>query len=93
MVGIANIADELREDPSEKNWKRLSSALKKSRVSYYKVFFGKGKLSKTQDLRKSYVELYDKKKEMVAQIPIFMSRGREISGATIYLKGLMILNG
>ncbi len=92
MVGIEDISKRLNSDPSENNWKSFSAALKKSKIVYYRVFFGKGKLSKTQDLRNSCVELYDKKKEIVAKVPIFMNKGKEIGGATIYLKGLQILN-
>ena len=93
MVDIVDIANKLRKDPSEKNWKSLAAVLKRGDVAYYRTFFGKGKLSSTQDLRKSHVKLYDKKKKEVAEIPIFVGKGRGIEGATIYLKGLSILNG
>lgn len=89
---IIEIADNLRKNPSKENWKEFGSALKKSEVVYYKVFFGKGKLNKTQDLRKSYAELYDEKRKPVTQIPIFQKNGRKIEGATIFLVGLLILN-
>lgn len=92
-MDITEITNELNKNPSEKNWKRLNSALRKGKVEYYRVFFEKGKLKNTQDLRNSYVKLYDKKKNEMAQVPIFMKNGKEIGGATIYLKGLSILNG
>ncbi len=90
---IIGIAEDLRKDPSERNWKRFGSALKKSEVVYYKIFFGRGKLNKTQDLRKSYAELYDKRRKAITQIPVFMREGKKIDGATIFLVGLLILNG
>lgn len=92
MEAIIQIADNLRKNPNEKNWQKLSENLKKSGIIYYVVFFGEGKLSKTQDLRKSYVKLYNKHKKVVTEIPIFMTEGKKIRGATVYLKGLQILN-
>ncbi len=93
MKDIEEIAEKLKKDPNEENWKVLSSALKKGNVFHYRIFFGKGKLNNTQDLKKSYIELYDKKEAKLARIPIFVSKGKKIEGATIYLKGLSILNG
>ncbi len=89
---LQSICDELWDSPEEKNWKGLASSLKKSGIAYYKPVFGKGKLKNTQDLKKSYVELYDRKAKPVAKIPIFMKKGKEPRGATIYLKGLLINN-
>jgi hypothetical protein len=90
--GIELIASELWRDPSKKNWEKLSSALNKNGITYYKIFFEKGKLKKTEDLRNSYMELYNKKEKLVAKIPIFKKEGKGIEGATIYLRGLLILN-
>ncbi len=92
MTEITIIAEALNGDPSEKNWKRLSSSLSGAGVAYYKVFFEKGKLKNTEDLRNSYATLYDRKKKLVAKIPVFKKSGKGIEGATIYLKGLSILN-
>jgi len=89
---MENVGKLLWENPSEKNWKTLASSLKKGGIVYYRVFFEKGKLNKTQDLRRSYAGLYDKKENLVAKIPIFKREGKRIEGATIYLKGLLILN-
>lgn len=92
-TSIQEIGETLWKDPSERNWKVLSSSLNKTGVVYYKAFFGKGKLKNTQDLRSSYVELYDKKREFLTKIPIFMKQKKGLRGATIYLKGLMVKNG
>lgn len=92
MKNIEDIAVKLRKTPNENNWKVFAAELKKSDVIYYKIVFGKGKLGNTQDLKKSYVVLYGKKKEKLAEVPIFMGTGKKIEGATIYLKGLSILN-
>lgn len=90
---IEEIGSELWKDPSEKNWEKLSKALKKDGVGYYKPVFGKGKLKNTQDLKNSYVELYGKDGTFITKIPIFKNDGKNLRGATIYLKGLQIKNG
>ncbi len=89
---MEDITVKLKKNPDENNWKAFSARLKKSNIVYYKTVFGKGKLSNTQDLKKSYIVLYDKRKEKIAEVPIFMGAGKKIEGATIYLKGLSILN-
>lgn len=91
--GIQSISSELLKDPSGKNWDRLSRSLRKNGIAYYKTVFEKGKLKNTQDLKNSYVELYDKKGVFAARIPIFKREGKNLRGATIYLKGLLIKNG
>jgi hypothetical protein len=90
--GIQEISDELWENPEEKNWKLLSASLKKSGIAYYRTVYNKGKLKNTQDLKKSYAELYDSKAKLVTKVPLFMKKGKEMRGATIYLKGLQINN-
>ncbi len=89
---IQDVSDKLWENPEEKNWKLLSNSLKKAGITYYKTVYGKGKLKNTQDLKKSYVELYDKKVKFITKVPLFMKNGKELRGATIYLKGLQINN-
>ncbi len=90
--GIQEISDKLWDNPEEKNWKLLSGSLKKAGIAYYKTVYNKGKLKNTQDLKKSYVELYDKKAKPVTKVPLFMKKGKELRGATIYLKGLQVNN-
>ena len=90
--GIQEISDKLWDNPDEKNGKQLSGSLKKAGIVYYKTVYNKGKLKNTQDLKKSYVELYDKKAAFVTKVPLFMKKGKELRGATIYLKGLQINN-
>ena len=90
---IDTIGNELWKDPSDKNWQRLSDLLRRGSIAYYKTVFGKGKLMNTQDLKNSYVELYDKKGALVTKVPIFKKNGKNLRGATIYLKGLLIKNG
>lgn len=91
--GIESISAELWKDPSSNNWDKLSKNLKKSGIVYYKPIFGKGKLKNTQDLKNSYVELFDTKGDMITKVPIFKRERKELRGATIYLKGLLIKNG
>ncbi len=89
---IRPIADALWKDQSKQNWEAFGTSLKKSGLKYYRIVFEAGKLEKQDDLRTSYAELYDAKEKLVAKIPIFMTDGANVEGATIYLKGLLNLN-
>ena len=90
---IKEVVEELWSDPKEKNWERFSKSLKVSGIKYYKVVFEKGnKLKKLDDLRDSYVALYDGKSRQVYKVPLIKKDGKALRGATIYLKGLLNLN-
>jgi hypothetical protein len=90
---VEKAAEGLWKDPSEKNWRAFSTALKGSSIRYYRVVFQNGgKLNKIQDLAKSFAELYDAKYRLVAKVPIFKKEGKSIRGATIYLIGLQVSN-
>ncbi|MDE1851659.1 MAG: hypothetical protein KGH69_03155 [Candidatus Micrarchaeota archaeon] len=89
---MTKISEALWKDPSNANWKRLGSALPKSGIKYYKVFYQQGKVSKTEDLRDAYVELYDSKEKLVAKVPVYEKKAKGIRGATIYLVGLLNTN-
>ena len=89
---LKNISEELWKNQSKENWEKFRNILKKSNAVYYKIFFEAGKISTEQDLRKSYAELFDSKEKQLSKIPIFMNNGKTVSGATIYLVGLQILN-
>jgi len=83
------IMDELWKDQSEKNWTAFSAALKKSKARYYNVVFTGKKVNKIRDLGGSFVELFDSKEKMIGKVPIFVNKGKEVEGATIYLRGLL----
>ncbi len=89
---IEKAVEALWKEQSEENWKAFAKALPKSGMKYYKVVYQKGKLTKAQDLTKSYAELYDAKQKPTAKIPIFMRKGGKIEGATYYMKGLLTIN-
>ena len=90
---IDKAADTLWKEQSEENWEALAGALKGSSVKYYKVVFAnEGKLSKMQDLTKSFVDLYDAKYKQVTKVPLFKKDGKRVRGATIYLTGLQVSN-
>lgn len=89
---LNEIAEKLWKDPSERNWENLGRSLKKSGARYYNVVFNKGKIAKKDDLREAYAEIFDAKEKQIAKVPVFMSKGKGIEGATIYLKGLLNLN-
>lgn len=93
MEGISEAAELLFEEESEANWKKFAAALKRSDARYYKVVFEKGKLDNEEDLRSSYAELYDEREGLITKVPIFKKLDKNrIEGATIYLKGLVVLN-
>ena len=90
---IKEAVEALWDDPQAKNWERFSKSLKGSGVKYYKVVFeSENKLRKLDDLRDSYVALYDSKSKQVYKVPLIKKDGKKLRGATIYLKGLLNLN-
>ena len=91
-IDMKKISEALWKNPNNANWKKLSSSLPKSGIKYYKVFYEKGKLSKTEDLRDSYIELYDSKEKVVIKVPVYEKKAKGIRGATIYLVGLLNTN-
>jgi len=87
------IVEELWKDPQTRNWERLSSAIDKSDIKYYKVFYEKdNKLRNVDDLKDSYIQIYSANMKSVYKVPLFKKEGRKIRGATIYLKKLLNLN-
>lgn len=90
--GIEKAVEALWKEQSEENWKAFAKALPKSGLKYYKVIYQKGKLTKAQDLTKSYAELYDSKQKPATKIPISMRKKGKIEGATYYMKGLLTIN-
>ncbi|MEM0201108.1 MAG: hypothetical protein QXD23_01770 [Candidatus Micrarchaeaceae archaeon] len=92
MSNFKELSENLWKSPTKENWEEMKKTLNKSTAKYYKVKFEKGKISKDQDLTKSYIEIFDSKEKILGTIPIFIKDGKKISGATIYLVGLQILN-
>ncbi|MGC8479486.1 MAG: hypothetical protein ACP5M9_02350 [Candidatus Micrarchaeia archaeon] len=92
MNTFKDIENELWKKQNKENWEKFRNYLKKSNAKYYKIIFEQGKINNEQDLRKSYAELFDDKKKLLGKIPIFMTEGKKLTGATIYLVGLEILN-
>ncbi len=90
---ILKAMERLREKPTEENWEAFARVLPKSSIRHYKIRFGKGKVANKQDLRRSEAELFNGRGERVGKVPIFYSGKGKMGGATIYLKGLSILNG
>ncbi len=89
---LEEISGKLWKEPTEKNWKSFGLMLKRSKAKYYHVVFAKGKLANKDDLRKAYAELYDAKGNELARVPVFMEKGRNVEGTTIFLKGLLNIN-
>lgn len=84
--------ESLLAKPNQRNWEKFASELKKSKVVYYKVFFTKGKLAKSSDLKNSYVGLFGSDSKLLYKVPLYRNDGKNLRGATIYLKGLLNLN-
>lgn len=91
-MDIEDISRELWKSPTSANWEKLSRSLPRSGIKFYRVVYQKGKIANKEDLRDSYVELYDSKERMVTKVPVFKREGKGIRGATIYLKGLLNTN-
>jgi hypothetical protein len=86
-------ADALWKEQSEDRWMEFAKALEGSNAAYYKVVFAnEGKLSRMQDLTKSYAEIYDKEYRPITKVPIVKKEGKKVRGATIYLMGLRVSN-
>ena len=89
---ISEIAGALWKTQGKEQWERFAKGLKGSGLKYYRVVYANKRLTKAQDLTKSYVELYDAKQKLVTKAPLFEKRGAKVSGATYYLKGLLTIN-
>ncbi len=87
--GIRKVLDALDKDPSKSNWEAMSSSIKRSNVSHYKVFYPK-KIKEKQDLKSAYVILYDDKFKIIGRIPLVSKDGHGASGMLFYLRGLSL---
>ena len=88
-----DIVEILNKNPSKENWDMFASALKKTKIKYYKIIWANGgKLNRMQDITRSVAKLYDSKYRVKANVPIFLKMGKKVRGATKYLIGLQILN-
>ncbi len=89
---LATSSQILWKKPSEDNWKQFSNKLK-GNATYYRVVFEHGKIKKNEDITKSFVEIRNSERKILCKVPLFVREGKNLRGATIYLKGLQILNG
>ncbi len=84
---IRKVVEALNNDPSKSNWEAMSSCIKRSSVSYYKVVYPK-KIKEKQDLKSAYVILYDYKFRIIGKIPILSKSSHGANGMLFYLRGL-----
>lgn len=89
---LKTIESRLWKDPSEKAWASFAATKDRAGARYYKVFYEKGKLANKEDLRDSYVQLFDSKERPIMKVPVYLQENGKIRGATIYLKGLLNIN-
>jgi len=93
MTKFDNIVATLTKNPSKANWENFAKELKKSKAKYYKTVYINGKIKKVQDLKKSYVILYDAKYKIITKVPVYKNTSKgEIEGALSYLMGLQNAN-
>ncbi len=85
------VVERLGARPDEKHWEVFRKYLLRSRAKYYKVFFPR-KLKNKQDMKEAYAVIYDAKYLPMFRIPITMTVGGKMQGATIYFKGLLNTN-
>ncbi|MGC8676531.1 MAG: hypothetical protein ACP5T3_03405 [Candidatus Micrarchaeia archaeon] len=88
MDAFSKAVEKLNNEPSEANWKRFEAALHRSKAKFYRIVYAHGSLKNAEDLTKSYAELYDAGKKLVAKVPIFEKTNGKVEGATRHLKGL-----
>lgn len=86
--GKSDLIAQLVANPSEQNWKAAQKKILKE-GKYYYTFYPKS-VQASMSLKGAYVVIYDKKYKSLYKIPIFKKVGKEIEGATWYLKGLEI---
>ena len=89
---LKSAADKLWECPDTGNWENFAKVMKKSNAKYYKTIYVNGKVKKLDDLKKSWVVLYDDKRRVMTKVPVYKTTKKEIEGALIYLKGLLNAN-
>jgi hypothetical protein len=83
-----DLISQLEASPTEANWKKAVPKLLKE-GKYYYVFYPK-EVKASMNLTEAYAVIYDKKYKSLYKIPIIKKVGKEIEGATWYLKGLEI---
>ncbi len=86
---LSDIEKILHENPSKKNWERVQSALKQSGAKYYEVVYAVGGIKREDDLRKSIVRIFDSKRKLLGELPVFSSEKKDFDGALYYLRKLV----
>ena len=86
-----DVVDQLSSHQDKAHWEAFRKYLLKSKAKYYKVFFPK-KIKSKQDMREAYAVIYDSKYVPMFRIPITMTVGGKMQGATIYFKELLNTN-
>lgn len=81
--------EELNNNPSSENWKKMQNIIKKQKIKYYKIFYP-DELKGKNNLTKSYAILYDSYFKVMFKVPIIIINKKRIEGATIFLKDLSL---
>lgn len=80
---------EIWKDTNLEQWRNVSLALKKESAKYYKVVYPEGRISSSSDLKRSSVEIYDPRMKIMARLPVFVEKGKELVGSLEFLSGLV----
>jgi hypothetical protein len=87
ITTIKEIVERLNDNPSEANWKRFASEIKRSGARYYRMFYPAGRSGKSS-IREAYAVLYDGRRRSLFRVPACKKSGSAVEDATEYLKGL-----
>ncbi len=83
-------AKALFTDPTPEKWRSFEGAAK-GIAAHYRVRYMSGRIRSKEDLGKSFVEIYDSRKRLLAKVPLFERKGGMMRGGLIHLKGLTSL--
>ncbi len=89
---LKDMADRLWKEPTTRNWEAFRKVLIKSNAKYYRPIFANGKVRKLDDLKKSWVILYDRQRKIITKVPVYRRIPSGIEGALIYLRGMLNAN-
>ena len=86
--GGSDVIAQLKEDPSEENWRKARAKILKE-GKYYYAFYPDG-IKGSTSLKGAYAVIYDRNMKSLYNVPVIKKVGKKIEGATICLKGLQI---
>ncbi len=92
MANISKITGELGRSPTLENWERFRKTMGSYGIKYYSIKLLGQSIRGLEDLSNAYAELYDSREKHLFRVPIIMSSGKGVRGATSYLNDMLNLN-